>query len=140
MSARTQILDRIRTAIGDQPVPQPWHRDYQTHGPIPPGDPRLLDLLADRLVDYAATVHRCGPSGLAEFLTEVTRRWRTVVPPGFPLTLPATVADEPPLDHRALNKVDAVLTGCAAACADTGTIVLDAGPGQGRRASTLIPD
>ena len=32
------------------------------------------------------------------------------------------------------------MTTCAVACADTGTIALDGGPGQGRRAITLVPD
>nr|WP_255671565.1 LUD domain-containing protein [Glycomyces amatae] len=36
--------------------------------------------------------------------------------------------------------MDAVLTGCAAAVAVSGTIMLDAGAGQGRRAITLVPD
>lgn len=140
MSARTQILSRIRTALGRQPAIPPWQREYHTEGRFGPGDPRLLDLLTERLHDYAATVHRCRPTDLATVVAEVTAGWRTVVPPGFPLTVAGAVADDPPLDHSALDSVDAVLTGCAAACADTGTIVLDAGPDQGRRALTLIPD
>jgi L-lactate dehydrogenase complex protein LldG len=52
----------------------------------------------------------------------------------------ATVADEPPLDVSALDRADAVLTGCAVGIAATGTIVLDAGFAQGRRALTLVPD
>ena len=36
--------------------------------------------------------------------------------------------------------MDGVLTSCALAIAQTGSIVLDHGPGQGRRALTLIPD
>ncbi|MFD0776574.1 lactate utilization protein C, partial [Streptomonospora algeriensis] len=44
------------------------------------------------------------------------------------------------LDIAGLDGVDGVVTGCAAAIAETGTIVLDAGEAQGRRALTLIPD
>ncbi|MFD0592216.1 lactate utilization protein C [Catellatospora coxensis] len=78
------------------------------------------------------------PDELAATLAELTRGWRVAVPE--PLTVPGAVPDRPTLSHADLDGVDAVLTGCAAACADTGTIVLDAGAGQGRRALTLIPD
>jgi L-lactate dehydrogenase complex protein LldG len=50
------------------------------------------------------------------------------------------VGDRPPLTAAALDGLDGVLTGCAVAIAETGTIVLDAGPGQGRRALSLVPD
>jgi len=140
MSARAQILTRVRTALGRQSPPPPWQRAYHTRGPLDPGDPQLLHLLTDRLRDYAATVRHCTPADLATVLAEVSAGWRIVVPPGFPLPPAGAIADDPPLDHRVLDSVDAVLTGCAAACADTGTIALDAGPDQGRRALTLIPD
>ena len=60
-----------------------------------------------------------------------------------PAGRPATgriVADDPPLSARELDAVAGVITGCAAAIAETGTIILDHGPGQGRRALTLVPD
>jgi L-lactate dehydrogenase complex protein LldG len=39
-----------------------------------------------------------------------------------------------------LDAVDGVLTGCALAVAETGTIVLDSSPACGPRALTLVPD
>lgn len=39
-----------------------------------------------------------------------------------------------------LDEVDSVVTACALAIAETGTIVLDGGPDQGRRRITLVPD
>ncbi|MDZ7720230.1 MAG: LUD domain-containing protein [Balneolaceae bacterium] len=44
------------------------------------------------------------------------------------------------LTHRELDESDGVITTCAFAVAQTGTIILDAGVGQGRRALTLVPD
>jgi len=44
------------------------------------------------------------------------------------------------LDAADLDTTDAVLTTATVGIAETGTIVLDHGPGQGRRALTLVPD
>ena len=72
------------------------------------------------------------------------RRRRVVVPEGLPSTFAPDglelLADTPPLDRDTLATADGVLTTCALAIAETGTIILDAGAGQGRRALTLLPD
>ena len=71
---------------------------------------------------------------------------RIIIPDGLPTEwiagLPAgtIVRDEPPLTARELDAISGVITGCAVAIAETGTIILDHGPGQGRRALTLVPD
>ena len=151
MSARDEVLARVRTALRDAAAPPPVRRDYRTAGggpELPPAE--LLDLLVDRLVDYRA-LHRRGSAAetgamVAAALQERGAR-RAAVPGGLPPAwlerLPAAVelvADTPPLTAAALDRLDGVLTGCAVAIAETGTIVLDAGPGQGRRALSLVPD
>ena len=67
---------------------------------------------------------------------------RLAVPPGAPHHLPGLelLIDDPPISARGLDQVDGVLTGCALAIAETGTIVLDGGERSGRRALTLVPD
>ena len=50
------------------------------------------------------------------------------------------VGDTPPRSAAELDRMAGVVTGCAVAIAETGTIILDHGPGQGRRALTLVPD
>jgi L-lactate dehydrogenase complex protein LldG len=70
---------------------------------------------------------------------------RIVVPAGLPDAWLAgataqRLVDEPTLSKADLDGADGVVTGCAVGIAETGTIVLDAGPGQGRRALTLLPD
>jgi L-lactate dehydrogenase complex protein LldG len=149
MSAREDVLGRIRAAnaAAGHPAPPDVPRDYHHGGAHAAGAPELLALLRDRLVDYKATVVDAPPGGVAEAvriaLAGVTGR--VVVPPGLPDGWwPGGVAADRVTDDGLtpadLDATAAVLTGCAAACAVTGTIALDGSPDQGRRAITLVPD
>jgi L-lactate dehydrogenase complex protein LldG len=107
----------------------------------------LLDLFEDRLLDYKAAVHRTTPDRLPATLAEVVAATlpeggRLVVPPGLPdgWAPDGAVVDHSGLSAVDLDAIDGVLTACAAAAAETGTIVLDGSPDQGRRAITLVPD
>jgi L-lactate dehydrogenase complex protein LldG len=144
-SAREGVLARIRAVAVPPPAPVP--RDYLTR--LAP-DVDILERFAERVADYRALVHRATPASLAETIAGALagRGARSlVIPAGLPadwLTGLAPgierLADDPPLTHAQLDATDAVITGCAVAVAETGTIVLDAGPGQGRRALSLLPD
>lgn len=146
-SAREEVLARVRRALADRPGPVDVPRDYRTTGDL--DRPALLDLLVDRLVDYKATVRRCTEADLAATLAAALADragqlgrpgpLRVVVPPGLPWAVPGAVADDG-RPAAALDDLDGVVTACAVAVAETGTIVLDAGPDQGRRAITLVPD
>ena len=149
--ARTQILGRIRTALGPSPVVPEVPREYRPRGGHEPGSAAVRDLLAHRLTDYRAEVRQCPevqiPGTVAAALNDHQVRW-LVVPAGLPPAWLAAAGEtdrltdlpEDPLDVAALDGSDAVLTGCAVAIAETGTIVLDASAGQGRRALSLVPD
>lgn len=130
------MLARIRAAAAGAVV-APIPRDYRTAGEYAPGDPRLIELFTDRLVDYKATVHTAGDGNLADTLAAICQGWTVVAPPGVPME---GVERDKPHTYPELDAVGAVVTLCAAACAETGTIVLDGGEGQGRRALSLIPD
>jgi L-lactate dehydrogenase complex protein LldG len=119
-------------------------RGYRTRGEL--DSPLLLELLAERLRDYGCTARRTAPGEVMTAVGEALGRRgarRIVVPPGLDLTsLPAgteIVADDG-LSPAALDAVDGVITGAAVAIAETGTIVLDGSPDQGRRALSLVPD
>ncbi|RBQ17630.1 lactate utilization protein C [Spongiactinospora rosea] len=142
--SRERILARVRAAVRDAPeVEIPRH--YRTAGSAEGAAERF----ADRVGDYQAAVHVAPaadtPALIAEALDRrgvrrivvpggLAEEWAGAVPPA------AVLRDDPPLSASALDAADGVITGCAVAVAETGTIVLDAGPGQGRRALTLIPD
>lgn len=145
MAARDEILTRLRTALAGSapaaPVPRGYRRDD-----APATD--LVDLFVERVDDYRAEVTRCTAAELADTLAAALSGVGSVaVPADVPADWLAgyqgrvlTDAADRPLSVDDLDGAGAVLTGCAVAVAETGTIVLDAGPAQGRRALTLVPD
>jgi L-lactate dehydrogenase complex protein LldG len=145
MSARDEVLGRIRTALGadrneDPEVPDGYRQDAGL------SSAQLLDLLAERLSDYRAVVRRAEPAALRETIAVALAQRgarRLVIPPGLDLPGPLDgielVVDDG-LSARELDAFDGVITAAAAAIAETGTIILDGSAGQGRRALSLIPD
>jgi L-lactate utilization protein LutB len=119
-------------------------RGYRTQAEL--DTPQVLELLAERLRDYGCTVRRMVPDEVMTAVGEALGRRaarRIVVPPGLDLTrLPAgtEIVSDDGLSPAALDAVDGVITGAAVAIAETGTIVLDGSPDQGRRALSLVPD
>ena len=144
-TARGVVLERIRAALGDRPPTVEVPRDYERS--LPPGTD-VLDLFVERVSDYRATVHRTTERGLRDEIARVVATHgatRIAIPAGLPdawlVASSATwVFDDPPLSYDDLDGLDGVITGCAVAIAETGTIVLDTGPDQGRRALSLLPD
>jgi L-lactate dehydrogenase complex protein LldG len=148
-TARQEILDRVRAALADRPgVPE------HVPGPARAGA-RETDLVARfvaRVEDYRATVtvvDGADPDVVRAAVDAALARHEArdvVVPAGFPdgwrpARAAGTEAEADALpEPRALARLDGVVTTCAAAIAETGTIILDAGPGQGPRALSLIPD
>ncbi|MGE2836023.1 LutC/YkgG family protein [Mycobacterium sp. SMC-4] len=140
--AKTIVLNRIREALAAAPAsPVTVPRSYDRAPLVGSAD---VERFAETVDEYRARVHRVAAGDVASAVA-------ALVPPGgrvvVPVDLPTewvhgvhAVADEPPLSNTDLDQVDAVVTGCAVGIAATGTIVLDGGVAQGRRALTLIPD
>ena len=118
-----------------------------------PASADIAGLFAERAADYRAVVERVPGPGLAAAIARVLGERAAAAPGPFvvPEGLPAgwlaelppvieLVGDTPPLPAAELDRMAGVVTGCAVAIAETGTIILDHGPGQGRRALTLVPD
>ncbi|WP_338894605.1 lactate utilization protein C [Streptomyces sp. TG1A-60] len=152
MSSRDLILGRVRRALADvprddTPYEQAVQRDYlREHGER--GVAETVELLAENLADYRAIVHRTDADGLAGVVAGLLRTHgsKTVLtPPGLRSRWLAAaevtrVPDRAESTARELDRVDSVVTACALAIAETGTIVLDGSPDQGRRRITLVPD
>ncbi|MFI6435777.1 lactate utilization protein C [Streptomyces sp. NPDC050759] len=148
MSSRERILGRVRRALADAPSEDtPIERAYlREHGDRSVEE--TVELLAENLADYRAIVHRCTAADLPATLAGMlaARGAKTVlVPSGLEPSWLAEAGTEQVPDQvestpDELDRVDSVVTACAVAVAETGTIVLDGGPDQGRRRITLVPD
>ena len=135
MSARDEILGRVRSAIRDAEPPSNIAREYRT------ATDDGLQTFFDRLAHYEAKTHQVAEHDLDQAVRELLGDGKIVAPAGIPDAWVANpLTDEPPLDPHDLDASDGVITTCALAIAQTGTIVLDGGPGMGRRALTLVPD
>ncbi|MBS43619.1 MAG: lactate utilization protein C [Nocardioides sp.] len=156
--ARAEILGRVRSALrAVEPTPEPVLAPTTARTL---GDAAAVDLFDERVADYRAVVERCTAGDLAARVGAALARHdatrAVVVPPGLAAALgveesalaaavPGAVADHDPgtgahLTPYDLDRADAVVTAATLGIAETGTIVLDHGPGQGRRALTLVPD
>lgn len=134
MSARDDILRGVRQALaGVSPAvdvpPAPRAPDR--------GD--LVALFVERVEDYRAVVTRCAPDEVEQVVRDVLGAARAVVPSALGLDLPGSVVDDG-FTATELDAYDAVVTRAAVGVAETGTVVLDHQPDQGRRAITLVPD
>ncbi len=142
MSARTDILDAVRRALGpdidggtvaDTPVVAPSGARVL--------DERLVDHFVERVVDYRAEAQVCTATELdAVLASAIPPGASVIVPPGLGLEVPGAVVDDGTLDAAGLDVVDVVVTRSRVAVAETGTIVLDHDDTQGRRAISLVPD
>ena len=140
-AARDEILALVRDALGPAPAPATTiPREYRAT------TPDGLDAFLEQLAHYDARAIQTTESDLdATVRTTLEQRdaRNIIAPDGIPagwLTTVNRLIDTPPLDNDALDGADGVVTTCALAIAQTGTIVLDGGPGMGRRALTLLPD
>jgi L-lactate dehydrogenase complex protein LldG len=148
MSSRQEMLARIRAATADITGLPDVPRRYRPADRGPgSADEALVGRFAERAADYRATVRRCAEAEVARVIADAVAARGAVrvgVPGGFPAEwsalLSGAVPDDPPLGVAALDSLDGVVTTVAVAIAETGTIVLDTGPGQGSRAFTLMPD
>jgi L-lactate dehydrogenase complex protein LldG len=148
MSARDDVLARVRTALGpDRAAPADIPRDYRTRDERPPE--QLLDLLVDRLEDYRAGVLRCSPGEIATTVVQALDAglgtgWDpadVMVAPGVPGEWrPAGLTEDDGRPAVDLAAFAATVTCVAVAVAETGTLVLDGSPRSGRRALSLLPD
>jgi L-lactate dehydrogenase complex protein LldG len=137
LSARDEILARVRTAIAPADQTQPIHipRHYRT------ATDDGIQTFFDRLAHYEATTHLIDPADVDHKIRAILKDRRIVTPAGIPdQWVENPLRDDPPLRADDLDASEGVITTCAVAIAQTGTIVLDGGPGMGRRALTLVPD
>jgi L-lactate dehydrogenase complex protein LldG len=154
MNAREEVLARIAAAHRAASPPnfryEDISREYRTSSDS--STDALTELVIDRLVDYRALVRQCSVDDLGATMADALaeRGANTVVTaagldPSWTTNLSANLlidgsATDDQLSVSQLDSVDGVITSCAVVIAETGTLILDGSPGQGRRVLTLIPD
>lgn len=148
--SKKAILNRVREGLNDRRGESPagsedLENDYIQSGNLTGNE--LTGLFAERVGEYRADVNIVDRSDLKDAIERVCSDHNVkmlVLPPGLPGDwVPGNVeimTDDNHLTHNELDSGDAVLTGCSLAIAQTGSIVLDGGQSQGRRALTLLPD
>jgi L-lactate dehydrogenase complex protein LldG len=137
VSAREEILGRVRAAIGEVRSREEIPHGYRRAGTR--DRDALVELFCERVGEYRAEVRVVADVGAA--VAEACAGRRIAVPPGLAESWrPDGAIVEEGLGPRELDAVDGVVTGCTVAIAETGTIVLTAAPHEGRRALTLVPD
>jgi iron-sulfur cluster protein len=145
-TAREAILASVRFANSNATATDPVARSYRRPARDEVAAP--IELFAERVSDYQATVSFTKAADLATAVNTalVTRGSKSVVfPDGAPREWlsrfeGSTVIDDGQLELSIINQADAVVTSCTAGIAETGTVVLNSTPGEGRRIITLIPD
>lgn len=151
-AAREEILRRVRRSTRDVPETErpedvPIERGYRNTDDAPRAE--IVERFAERTAEYKAKVSRVGQAELPGAIEKALKARgvkKLVVPPGLSESwVPQSVevlrdGEGTPLTNDELDRSDGVLTGCSLGIAQTGTIVLDAGEAQGRRALTLLPD
>jgi L-lactate dehydrogenase complex protein LldG len=138
--ARDEVLDRVARAVADGQPPDEARRDYRRTGSL--GDEERVALFVERVAEYRAEVCRVEESEIPAVI-EAMGPMRLAVAPAVPAAWrPAGVelVEDDGLTAAELDALDGALTGCTAAVAETGTIILTAQPHEGRRALTLVPD
>lgn len=145
MSARDEIIGRIRRAQEGAAPALPFTPAYYRTSRL--DRPAMIARFVERLGDYHVTVLRArGDGEIGEVATRqlAAREIGSLV---IPLDLPASwrPAHPVPTEDAGLSAADldaaqGAMTGSLLGVAETGTVVLDCGPGQGRRALTLLPD
>lgn len=134
MGSKEQILAAIEHA--QVPTFQA-QRSTTTYQPV------NIHAFIEAVEDYKAIVHNVEQEQLSDTLKNILKGKRVVVPADLPHSWRSTEVDwieDSALTHSELDQCQATVTACALGIQETGTIVLDAGFAQGRRAITLIPD
>jgi L-lactate dehydrogenase complex protein LldG len=149
MSARSEILGRIRSALTDVPADEPADQDVpRTYHRVSGLDREgVIELFVETVADYRATVRRVEPAGQVDAIAEILsgRSLRRIavaadLPDDWRPHDLEVVVDAGALTSADLDAVDGALTTAAVGIANTGTLILDAGVGQGRRLLSLVPD